>query len=178
MVSFVDSNDDLLTLKDVKETSKPRSRYSHAFIQGIRIKPQVESSVAETPESDSSSGEPSTSEFQSIFGQVGFQLEEDEIYHWLESDLNDPGVQRLSDSEICDLVSEETEPDLDSEDKDEPQAAIVSNSEAAFMFEQFLSWLEHQPEANVYNTTCLRQLHALAAEKKVNSFKLEYSSVC
>jgi len=34
----------------------------------------------------------------------------------------------------------------------------LSNSQAAFMLEQCLTWLEHQPEANVYKTTLLRQL--------------------
>ena len=39
------------------------------------------------------------------------------------------------------------------------------------MFEQCLVWLEHQKEKNKFNTAILKQLHALAAEKRMNSFK-------
>lgn len=49
--------------------------------------------------------------------------------------------------------------------------SIVSHSEAAHMLDQCLFWLERQPEVNAYNTLCLRRLHVLATEKRMNNFK-------
>lgn len=112
------------------------------------------------------------------FQQLGLTVESDEITTWLASDVNDPGIQMLTDSEICDLVSKssdgsELQPDSDEEqgDLDEPPRCPVSHSEAAHMFEQCLRWLECQPEASVYNTSVLRQLHTLSASKRMNSMK-------
>ena len=58
----------------------------------------------------------------------------------------------------------------DNESADEA-VTVISNSEAAFMFEQCLVSLEHQKEKTLLNTAILKQLHALAAEKRINSFK-------
>ena len=47
-------------------------------------------------------------------------VECDEITIWLASDDNDPGVQMLTDSEICDLVSkscDDSEPHIDSDEE-------------------------------------------------------------
>lgn len=41
----------------------------------------------------------------SLFQELGLTVERDEITTWLTSDLYDPGVQMLTDTEICDLVS-------------------------------------------------------------------------
>ena len=53
----------------------------------------------------------------------------------------------------------------------EPNIRPVSNSMAAHMFDKCLIWLEHQPEANQYNTYTLRELRALAVHKHGQSFK-------
>ena len=92
---------------------------------------------------------------------------------WLESDASECGVQLLSDAEICELVDKETASESEDEEQCEEleeDRCPVSNSEAAYMFEQCLTWLEHQ-EANAYNTTLLRQLHSLAAGKRMESLE-------
>ena len=81
------------------------------------------------------------------------------------SDSADPGVQLFTDSEICELVSKSGDNDVPSNDDDseeEDQCPKVSNTDAVRMFEQCLTWLEQQPEATVYNTTVLKELHYLA----------------
>ena len=80
------------------------------------------------------------------------------------------GSEVLTDTEICDLVSS---PQIDSEDDSdqEEQPCPVSHSKAAEMLEQCLTWLEHQQEASVYNTSVLRELHSLASEKRFRSMK-------
>ena len=62
-------------------------------------------------------------------------------------------------------------PAYDEEEDEEEKECQISNSDAARMFEWGLSWLEHQPEATVYNTSVLRELHALAAKKRMESIK-------
>ena len=113
--------------------------------------------------------------FQSMYEELGFDVDTNDIIEWLDSDRNDSGVQTFTDAEICEIVSqseevEEVQED-DSEDEEDTVQCPVSNSDAARMFEQCLSWLEHQPEASVYNTSVLRQLHTLAANKRLNSVK-------
>ena len=62
---------------------------------------------------------------------------------------------------------------MDSEEEKEDCGAPcpVSHSEAAHYFEQCRLWLEHQPEAFVYNVTVLRELQSLAANKRMSSLK-------
>ena len=109
-------------------------------------------------------------EFRSLFRELGLNVEPKELCEWLSTDCNDTGCEVLTDAEICDLVSA---PDIDSEvDHDqEEQPCPISHSKAAEMFEQCLTWIEHQPEASVYNTSLLRELHSLASQKRVNSMK-------
>lgn len=96
-------------------------------------------------------------------------IDTNKLSEWLSSDWNDTGCETLTDMEICDLV---TGPQIDSEDdSDQEQPCPVSHSEAAEMLEQCLTWLEHQQEASVYNTSVLRELHSLASEKRFNSMK-------
>ncbi len=38
-------------------------------------------------------------------------------------------------------------------EEEEEEKCPMTHSEAAHMFEQCLTWLEHQPEANQYNTS-------------------------
>lgn len=146
-------------------TASSTASCSGAFWRGIRFRPA--SSAVQAYE---------TSDFQDLFEELGVNLDADGISAWLDCDSNICGVQVFSDTEICDLVSRSTDPDSESEDEEkefdvEEEKCPVSNSDAAFMFEQCLSWLEHQPEANTYNTTLLRELHSLAAVKRIDSLK-------
>ena len=72
---------------------------------------------------------------------------------------------------VCELVSLSGENEVQSDDDDpeeEDQCPRVSNSDAIRMFEQCLTWLEQQPEATVYNTTVLRELHSLEEWSPLN----------
>ena len=109
-----------------------------------------------------------------LFQVLGYEMESDEINTRLDSDVGDSGVQVYTDAEICEIVSRSSEPPEDEaydEEEDEEEECQISNSDAARMFEWGLSWLEHQPEATVYNTSVLRELHALAAKKRMESIK-------
>ena len=48
---------------------------------------------------------------------------------------------------------------------------LSADSEAAHMFEKCLIWLEHQPEANLYNTCMLKELHSMAVRKRIKLLK-------
>ena len=62
------------------------------------------------------------------------------------------------------------EDEQDTENEGEEEANVTaSNAPAAHMCEQCLAWLEHQPEANACNTSVLRQLHTLAACKRIQA---------
>ena len=112
-----------------------------------------------------------------MFQELGYALTTQEVVEWLDNDANDPGVQLYTDtcSEICDLVMNRNHDDSDDEVEEESKknddACQVSNSQAAYYFEQCLTWLEHQPEATAYNTTMLRELQSLASNKRVESLK-------
>ncbi len=56
-------------------------------------------------------------------------------------------------------------------EEEEEEKCPVTHSEAAHMFEQCLTWLEHQPEANQYNTSTIRSLQLLASQKRTKSMK-------
>ena len=113
-----------------------------------------------------------------MFDELGYDMDDSGITEWLESDCGLSGNQVFTDSEICDLVSQGDMCTLEFEEEEEEghedieeEKCLVSHSNAAVMFEQCLSWLEHQPEANVYNTTILRELQSLAALKRVDCLK-------
>ena len=82
---------------------------------------------------------------------------------------------QVSAREICELVSKSTsENEVQSDDDYEDDVDLtprISNSDAVRMLEQCLVWLEQQPEATVYNTTVLRELHSLAVSKRMDSLK-------
>ncbi len=69
----------------------------------------------------------------------------------------------------------ESEDEDQSEEMEEIKCS-VSNSNAASLFEQCLTWLEHQEEANAYNTTFLRQLHSLEAMKSLKQKSIKLGS--
>ena len=110
-----------------------------------------------------------------MFDEMRFSLDQQEVAEWLNSDINDPGVQIYTDSEICDMVTDE-KGEIDSEDEEieeglKKEVCPVSNSQAACCFQQCLTWLENQPEATVCNTTLLRELQSLASNKRFESLK-------
>ena len=79
----------------------------------------------------------------------GLTVMRDKITTWLTSDDNDLGVQMLTNSKICDLVSkscDDSEPHIDSDkeqgDSEESLRCPVLHSEAAHVFRQCLRWLE------------------------------------
>ena len=113
-------------------------------------------------------------DFHIFFNKLGLNIEYEEITKWLQSNASDSGVQVFSDDEISDHVSHSmehaTEPQhSESEDDDDGPPCPVSNSNAAYMFEKCLCWLEHQPEVTVHNTSVLRELYVLAGKKRMDS---------
>lgn len=68
------------------------------------------------------------SDFRDMFEQIGYNLEDGDIYSWLESDYNEPGVQVFSDTEICDLVSHDTSEseELTEEEEDKCQQERIN----------------------------------------------------
>ena len=69
-----------------------------------------------------------------------------------------------SDDEICELVSTSSNADVqESDESDDDDTASdtckVFHGDAARMFKWCLSWIEQQPEANLHNTTTLKELH-------------------
>ena len=163
----------------VKESCKSES---HFLWRGVRCRFQnnetEETEVYTSSKEGYSSDKECVLSFKTLFQELGLMVKCDEITTWLESDVNDSGVQMLTDTEICDLVSKscdgsERQIDSDEEqgDAEEEPKCPVTHSEAAHMFEQCLRWLECQPEASVYNTFVLRELHTLSASKRMNSMK-------
>ena len=96
----------------------------------------------------SQSNEEHISQFKEVFQQVGYEVNDEEVHEWLTCDMDDQGVQMLTDSEICQLISEGKDDDSDDDESADEAVTVISNSEAAFMFEQCLVWLEHQKEKN------------------------------
>ena len=79
-------------------------------------------------------------------------------------------------TKICELVSRQTD-DIEPEDRDgddgeeDEEPCPVTNSDTAKLFDRCMAWLEHQPEDTVYSISVLRELHALAAKKRMQSIK-------
>ena len=160
-------------------SSHPTSRGSGIW-HGIRIRIHTDSEETKIVKAEQKvqeeNDELEVSMFQDMFKEIGFDLDADTIVEWLSSDSMDPGVQVFSESEICELVSkpadeDEVQPNDDDSEDDVDQPSRASNSDAVRMFEQCLIWLEQQPEATVYNTMVLRELHSLAASKGMESLK-------
>ena len=149
-----------------------------AIWRGVRIRIRSDSEETEPDKAEQrvreETDELEISTFQDMLKEIGFDTDSDTIAEWLSSDSADSGVQLFTDNEICELVSKSSENEVQSDDDDseeEDQCPQVSNSEAIHMFEQCLTWLEQQPEATVYNTTVLRELHSLATSKRMESLK-------
>ena len=138
----------------------------------IRIRHDSEETINAEQNAKEDNEELEVSTVQDIFKEVGFDMDADAIIEWLGSDSMDPGVQVF---EICELVSKsESENEVQSDDDSEDnvdQTPRISNSDAVRMLEQCLVWLEQQPEATVYNTTVLWELHSLVVSKRMDSLK-------
>ena len=156
-------------LPSLQSSSEPHRGY--AYWRGVRFR------LAHDGKSSPSATEPdSAAEFQSLFEELGFELNDEEISEWLDSDSSNTGVQIYSDAEICDMVTAKTSAEENAESEEEEGVDLekkcpVSHSEAAHYFEQCMTWLEHQPEATVYNTSTIRELQTLAANKRIGSLK-------
>lgn len=158
-----DGEEKLVCSTSVK-TKPPASFYS----QGVRVRfSSADFKIGPTPQA--------LVELQGMFQELGFTLTKHEVTEWLDNDADDQGVQLYTDSEICDLVMNTNNDDSDDEVEEESEkkddTCPVTNSQAAYYFEQCLTWLERQPEATAYNTTMLRELQSLAANKRVESLK-------
>ena len=150
----------------------------------ISSQPQAPSSEESIEENHSDRVDPgeldqeiNISEFISDFQELGFNMDQDELDGWLSSDSNDPGFQLMTEDEICDHVMSEAasagadeEKDED-EDEEEHYVCPISNSAAAHMLDQCLTWLEDQPEADSYNISTLKGLRALAVRKRGQSLR-------
>ena len=104
------------------------------------------------------------------------QWNEEDVLNWINSDINDPGFKVYNDDEICEVVMQESsgnnEANEDEDEDDEVEEICpITHGTAADMFDKCLQWLEHQPEASLYNVTTLRELRSLAVTKRLQSMK-------
>ncbi len=98
-----------------------------------------------------------------ILQELGFELGNDEIEDWLETDRTD----HLTDDEIITPIQEETQ---DAEDSDEVSPTI-SHSAAVKMFDGCMQWLQEQSESNIHNMAMLTELSDLPARKRISTLK-------
>ena len=72
----------------------------------------------------------------------------------------------MTDDDICDYcTSEEASKSEDEEDTEESCIPWL------LTFDQCLTWLEKQPEADYHDVAVLKELRSLAARKKVSSMR-------
>ncbi|XP_065834220.1 jerky protein homolog-like [Oscarella lobularis] len=95
-----------------------------------------------------------------------FNLGLPDIQEWLDSCVNEPGHEILTDEEICEKVKATVNPADDSEAEPDSEEETdlpcsVSHSRAMSMFDECLTWLQQQPEATSYTTAVLRDLREL-----------------
>ena len=99
------------------------------------------------------------------------QFSED-VLNCINSDINDPGFKVYSDDEICEAVTQEglrNDEVNEGEDEDEVEVICpITHGAAADMFDKCLHWLQHQPEASLYNVTTLCKLRSLAITERNN----------
>lgn len=170
-----EDTEDLLPLQ-----SPSGSTGGFAYWRGIRIRLSHNDEITSATQPLDLSEPENLDEFQSMFEELGFEMDKGVISEWLESESSISGVQIYTDEDLCDMVTMEAtaegeEADSEEEEEEESTKCPVSNSNAAHYFEQCLIWMEHQPEASVYNTSVLRELRSLAANKRIDS--LEQSKI-
>lgn len=153
---------------DAKETHR-----GNGLWQGVRIRiSHSDDTTAHATTTDAVSDIDDELSFQTLFKELGVEIEPDKITEWLNSDANDKGVQIYTDSEICEIVSrsKDSVESTDDESSDE-EIPVISHGDAARFFGLCLTWLESQPEGTIYNTSVLRELQSLAAKKRIDSLK-------
>lgn len=155
------------------KSDENESHHGYCLWHGIRI--QIAHSDTSTVTAVSDANDVAIDKFETLFSELGVEIESDEINEWLTSDANDGGVHIYTDTEICELVSRSedshTTESESGETSDEEELPVISNGDAAHFFGLCLTWLESQPEARVYNTSVLRELRSLAARKRIESLK-------
>ena len=113
---------------------------------------------------ESSSIEPSNSEFFDDFSHLGHQLIETDINEWMESDLHDQGYEHLVDAGIIEHVLRQSdnvvEEQIESDVEDEPEEAVnyISHKTAMEILDKCITWLYCKSEATPYNTGVLKEL--------------------
>ena len=100
--------------------------------------------------------------------QLALTAEEEE--EWLNADRDEAGHPMLTDQEIINQVSETADMDSDDGD-DEEDAGRIPHAVATECLSTSLRWLEQQAEATPMNLLMLRELHAMAAKKRVSNLK-------
>ena len=126
---------------------------------------------------ESSSTEPSNSEFIDDFSHLGHQLTETDINDWMESDLHDQDYEHLVGiiedvlRQSDDVVEEQI--DLDSDVEDEPEEAVnyISHKTIMEMLDKCITWLYCQSKTTPYNTGVLLSFKEIAAKKRFSSLK-------
>ena len=156
-------------LSPAKSDRNETSNCGYGVWQGIRIRIAHSDACTAVPEVN----DVPTHEFETLFNELGVEIESDKIDEWLDSDINDSGVHMYSDAEICELVSrgEDSAESDDEESSDDEEVPMISHGDAARFFGLCLTWLKRQPEATVYNTSVLRELQSLAATKRIKCLK-------
>ena len=164
-------------LASVSQIPEEAKCYGYGIFHGLKVRIKRSIKEIEISKDDSDNDlviatEDSVARFKDMFDALGVRIETSEIAAWLNSDVNDSGVQIFTDDEICDMVSQPaTEEAEEDEEEESEDPCPVSHSDAARVFEWGLTWLERQPEATISNTTVLRELHAMAMKKKMQSIK-------
>ena len=111
---------------------------------------------------------PTNDEFVAQFSRLSMEVTSQEISAWFNSD--GPGYEHLNEQGIVELLTADPNEECDEEDgAPEPDHSVncpISHMSAMKMFDDCLTWLRHQPEATLANTSTLVALRELASEKR------------
>lgn len=109
-----------------------------------KLLPECSSDSDPDTQDDDSSSQLVNAEVTEIASQLGQDIEND-ITHWMEADVGDPGHQIMDDDEIvADMVGDGNEQHEDSSDEEIGNESSVSASQAFQALEVTLRWLEQQ----------------------------------
>lgn len=103
--------------------------------------------------------------------QEQLALTRDEFEEWVGQDMDEGGHPLLTDQEIINQISEMPDSSDDEEEEAGQADPKISHVEAAASLSTSLKWLEQQSEATPMDLMLLRELHALAARKRVSNLK-------
>ncbi|XP_023228602.1 jerky protein homolog-like [Centruroides sculpturatus] len=100
------------------------------------------------------------------------ECDEEDVSEWLNCDVNDPGLQILSEEEIIQEISASDEQDREDEEEIcEVRDIGPTHSEAFQCLDVAMKWFESQEECNSGQLICLKSIRDLAASKRIASFK-------